>query len=92
MIVDKVWKLTNTVRVGLDDWSSHTHRQSTFPDNVCSYCPPCHGVSHYGNLTNFFSKKKITLEVLLNLPHHIPGPTLLTIKPVDKRSLLIRSC
>jgi hypothetical protein len=42
MIVDKVWKLTNTVRVGLDARSSHTQRQSTFPDNVCSYCPPCH--------------------------------------------------
>ena len=38
MIVDKVWKLTNTVRVGLDARSSHTQRQSTFPDNVCSYC------------------------------------------------------
>ena len=45
MIVDKVWKLTNTVRVGLDARSSHTQRQSTFPDNVYSYCPPvslCH--------------------------------------------------
>jgi hypothetical protein len=39
MIVDKVWKLTNTVRVGLDARSSHTQRQSTFPDNVYSYCP-----------------------------------------------------
>ena len=38
MIVDKVWKLTNTVRVGLDAWSSHAQRQSTFPDDVCSYC------------------------------------------------------
>jgi hypothetical protein len=38
MIVDKVWKLTNTVRVGLDARSSHAQRQSTFPDNVCSYC------------------------------------------------------
>ena len=45
MIVDIVWKLTNTVRVGLDDRSSHTQRQSTFPDNVCSYCTPCHGHS-----------------------------------------------
>ena len=51
--VDKVWKLTNTVRVGLDARSSHAQRQSTFPDNVCSYCPPCHGVSHYENLTTF---------------------------------------
>ena len=53
MIVDKVWKLTNTVRVGLDARSSHSQRQSTFPDNVCSCCPPCHGVSHYENLTTF---------------------------------------
>jgi hypothetical protein len=53
MIVDKVWKLTNTVRVGLDARSSHTHRQSTFPDNVCSYWTPCHGVSHYEILTTF---------------------------------------
>ena len=60
MIVDNVWKLTNTVRVGLDARSSHTQRQSTFPDNVCSYCPPCHGVSHCENSTTFlfFSKKK----------------------------------
>ncbi len=34
MIVDKVWKWTNTVRVGLDPLSSHTQRQPTFPDNV----------------------------------------------------------
>jgi hypothetical protein len=47
MIVDKVWKLTNTVWVGLDARSSHAQRQSTFPDHVCSYCPPCHSVSHY---------------------------------------------
>jgi hypothetical protein len=32
MIFDKVWKLTNTVRVGLDAQSSHVQRQSTFPD------------------------------------------------------------
>ena len=59
MIVDNVWKLTNTVRVGLDARSSHTQRQSTFPDNVCSYGPPCHGVSHYENWTTFlfFSEK-----------------------------------
>jgi hypothetical protein len=53
MIVDKVWKSTNTVRGGLDARSSHAQRQSTFPDNVCSYCPPCHVVSHYENLTTF---------------------------------------
>ena len=40
MIVDKVWKLTNTVRVELDARSSHARRQSSFPDNVCSCCPP----------------------------------------------------
>jgi hypothetical protein len=107
MIVDKVWKLTNTVRVGLDARSSHAQRQSTFPDDV-SFSPPCHGVSHYENLTvflffwNLFAHPYIftflcvshtnTLEVLLNLLHHIPGPSLPTIKLVDKRSLLIRSC
>jgi hypothetical protein len=44
MIVDKVWKLTNAGRVGLDARSSHAQTQSTFPDTVCSHCPPCHGV------------------------------------------------
>ncbi len=53
MIVDNVWKLTNTVRVGLDARSWHVQRQSTFPDNVWSYCPPCHGVSHCENWTTF---------------------------------------
>ena len=33
MIVEKVWKLTNTVRDGLDARSSHAQRQSSFPDN-----------------------------------------------------------
>ena len=72
MIVDKVWKLTNTIRVGLDVRSSHTKRQSTFSDNVCSYWPPCHGVSHYENLTTFlfFSKKNnISSTVKLATPH-----------------------
>ena len=49
MIVDKVWKLTNTVRVGLDARSSHAQTQSTFPDTVCSHCPPCHGVNTLEN-------------------------------------------
>jgi hypothetical protein len=71
MIVDKVRKLTNTVRVGLDARSSHAQRQSTFPDNVCSYCPPCHGVchsvSHYENLTTFvFFLFLIHAEMFLN--------------------------
>ncbi len=94
MIVDKIWKMTNTIRVGLDDRSSHAQRQSTFPDNVCSYCPPCHGLSHYENLTTFlfFEEKKFTLEVLLNLPHHIPGHTLPTIKLVDKVLLISGLC
>ncbi len=35
LLVDKVWKLTNTVRVGLDVRSSHAQTQSTFPDTVC---------------------------------------------------------
>ncbi len=45
MIVDKVWKSTNTVRVWQDPRSSHTQRQTTFSDNVWSYFPPvtlCH--------------------------------------------------
>jgi hypothetical protein len=42
-----------TVRVGLDPRSSHAQRQSTFPDNVCSYYPPCDVVSHHENLTTF---------------------------------------
>jgi hypothetical protein len=66
MIVDKVWKLTNTIRVGLDARSSHTHRQSTFPDNVCSY-NPCHGVSHYENLTTFF----VFLEIFFQSPRSV---------------------
>ncbi len=74
MIVDNVWKLTNTVRFGLDSRSSHAQRQSTFPDNVCSYWPPCHGVSHCENFLGlllnrcenwttflFFFKKNLSL-------------------------------
>ena len=34
MIVDEVWKLTNTIRVELDPQSSHEQRQTTFQDNV----------------------------------------------------------
>ena len=40
MIVEKVWKLTNTVRVGLDPRSSHTQRQTTFPDECVLLLPP----------------------------------------------------
>jgi hypothetical protein len=32
MIVDKIWKLTNAVRVGLNPRSSHTHTQATSQD------------------------------------------------------------
>jgi hypothetical protein len=44
VIVDKIWISTNTVRVGLTPRSTPTHRQETFPDNVCSYSPlsRCH--------------------------------------------------
>ena len=37
MTVDKIWKLINVVRVRLAPRSSHSKRQATFPDNVCSY-------------------------------------------------------
>jgi hypothetical protein len=33
MIVDKIWKLTNVVRVGLAPRSSHSQRQATFSWN-----------------------------------------------------------
>jgi hypothetical protein len=56
MKVDKIWKLTKVVRVRLAVRSSHSQRQATFPDNVCSYSPPCHGVSPE-NLTDFFFLK-----------------------------------
>jgi hypothetical protein len=41
MIVDNVWKLTNTVRVGLDARSSHGQRRSTFPDKKNEYRRRC---------------------------------------------------
>jgi hypothetical protein len=66
MIVDNVWKLTNTGRVGLDARSSHTRRQSSFPDNVCSCCPPrtvCHTMKiptkHHYFLVFFLKKNSI---------------------------------
>jgi len=40
VIVDKIWKLTNTVKVGLAPRSSHSQKQATFPDKVCFYSPP----------------------------------------------------
>ncbi len=61
MIVDKVWKLTNTVRVGLDARSSHVQRQSTFPDNVCSYCPPV-------TLCHIMKKNFVFLEIFFQSP------------------------
>jgi hypothetical protein len=48
MIVDKIWKLTNTVllpvRVGLTPRSSHTHWQP-LSRIMCVPIPPCHGLS-----------------------------------------------
>ena len=55
MIIDKIWKLTNTlnaVRVELAPRSSHAQRQATSPDNVCSYSLPVM-VCHYENLITF---------------------------------------
>jgi hypothetical protein len=46
---NKVWKMTNTERVGLDPRSSHTQRQTTFPDECVLLFPPCHVVSHLKN-------------------------------------------
>ncbi len=40
MIVDKVWKLTNTVRVGLDARSSHAQTQSTSRILCAPIAPP----------------------------------------------------
>ena len=77
MIVDNVWKLTNTVRVGLDARSSHAQRQSSFPDNVCFCCPPCHGVSHYEN-----SKKNRLLSCFFQKKNSIPGAKM--VKRNDK--------
>ena len=38
----------------------HTHRDNPLcRDNVCSYCPPCHGVSHCENWTTFLFFLKI---------------------------------
>ena len=51
MIVDKTWKLTNTVMVGLYDRSSHTQRQTTFEDNV-SHSQISHPY-HPGNLVRY---------------------------------------
>ena len=77
MIVDNVWKLTNTVRVGLDARSSHAQRHSSFPDNVCSCCPPCHGVSHYEN-----SKKNRLLSCFFYKNNSIPSAKM--VKRNDK--------
>jgi hypothetical protein len=95
MIVDKVWKLTNTVRVGLDARS----RCVTPSVTLCKFdsffvflefLEDTHKRTHtHHSPTN---TKTNTLEVLLNLSHHIPDPNLPTIKLVDNRSLLIRSC
>ena len=67
----RFWKLTITVRVGLDPRSWHPQRQTTFPDNEFSYSP-CHVVSHYENLTPLFflkffsSPRKLLVEYWKN--------------------------
>ena len=88
MIVDKVWKLTNTVRVGLDARSSHAQTQSTFPDTVCSYCPPCHGVLYYENLTNFlfFSKKKFPKDYVRKTAETLEAQAARRKKAVEKNA------
>jgi hypothetical protein len=54
MIVDKVWKLTNTVRVGLDA-RSYTHIDNPLSRIMCApIAPPvtvCYTTLHYENLT-----------------------------------------
>jgi hypothetical protein len=57
-----------------------------------TYTLPTHSLTHPYIFTFLCVSQTNTLEALLNLPHHIPGPTLPTINLVDKRSLLIRSC
>ncbi len=56
MIVDKVWKLTNTVRVGLDARSSHA-RDNPLSRIMCARITPfvtvCYTTLHYENLTTF---------------------------------------
>jgi hypothetical protein len=60
MIVGKIWNLTNAVRVRLTPRSSQ--RQVTFPDNVCSYCPP---VTVY--LDFVLSPTQILVEIKVSL-------------------------
>ena len=61
MKVDKIWKLTNVVRVRLAPRYSHSQRQSTFLKcvNMCSYSPPCQGVSHMKKMTTFCFLRKV---------------------------------
>jgi hypothetical protein len=49
MIVDKVWKITNTVSLRRVPRSSHTQRQTTFPDKCVLMFSPCHVVSDCEN-------------------------------------------
>jgi hypothetical protein len=73
MIVNKLWKLTNNVRVGLCPRSSHAQRQTTFPDKCVLLFPLCHVVSHCENLTTFcfsgifFQILKETVEPLMQM-------------------------
>jgi hypothetical protein len=64
MIVGKVWKLTNTLIVGLDARSSHAQRQPTFPDNVL-LLPPlsrCVTLSKFDYFFVFLEKQKKMLS------------------------------
>ncbi len=60
--------------------------------DLCGSLLPTHSLTYPYIFTFLCFSHTNTLEVLLNLPHHIPYPTFPTINLVDKRSLLIRSC
>ena len=57
MIVDKIWKLTNVVRVELDPDGPHIHRDNQLSLDVCSY-------SHQTLVsTNSYSYKQMNLSL-----------------------------
>jgi hypothetical protein len=73
MIADKIWKLTNAVRVGLAPRSSHAQREATFPDNVCSYSPPV-TVCHVMKIWLLFVFLKAQLQVYMQV-QQVPNDT-----------------
>jgi hypothetical protein len=73
--------------LGRDQQRGHTVTHTTHTHTL-----PTHSLTHPYIFTFLCVSHTNTLEVMLNFPHHIPGPSLPTIKLVDKRSLLIRSC